>query len=167
MNPPRGGDAPDPSTSEALRQRRTGSLLVALQFGLMALLAALAGPAWSRAEVPLLAWCLATLGTMVGAWAVTANRPGNFNIRPTPRADGHLVQTGPYRWVRHPMYTAVLLLGLACAVTSTLPMAWGAWLALASVLLAKARLEERWLQTVHPAYAHYMARTRRFVPGVW
>jgi protein-S-isoprenylcysteine O-methyltransferase Ste14 len=161
-------EAPPPMRPEdSARQRRTGSLLVALQFGLMAVMVVLAAPGWVNAQVPLLAWCLAALGVMVGTWAVTANRPGNFNIRPTPRDGGRLVQTGPYRWIRHPMYTAVLLLGLACAFTSTQPAAWGAWLALASVLLAKARLEERWLQTVYPAYAHYMARTRRFVPGVW
>ncbi len=149
------------------RRRRTGSLLVALQFGLMAVLGALAAPGWASADVPLAAWCTGALSLIVGLWAVTANRPGNFNIRPTPRAGGHLVQTGPYRWIRHPMYTAVLLLGLACAFTSTLPTAWGAWLALASVLLAKAKLEEQWLQTAYPAYADYLVRTRRFVPGLW
>jgi protein-S-isoprenylcysteine O-methyltransferase Ste14 len=156
-----------PLTAAGARQRRVGSLLVALQLGLMGALAALAAPGWTAAHVPLAAWCLATLGLMVGVWAVTANRPGNFNIRPTPRSGGQLVQTGPYRWIRHPMYTALLLLGLACAVTSTLPAAWGAWLALASVLLAKARLEEQGLQLLHPAYAAYQQRTRRFVPGLW
>jgi protein-S-isoprenylcysteine O-methyltransferase Ste14 len=164
---PDGGPPAPQRPEDAARQRRTGSVLVALQLGLMAVLVALAVPGWASAQVPLAAWCLAALGLLVGVWAVTANRPGNFNIRPAPRASGHLVQSGPYRWIRHPMYTAVLLLGLAGALTSTLPIAWGAWLALASVLLAKARLEERWLQTAYPAYAGYMGRTQRFVPWVW
>ena len=78
-------------------------LLVALQFGLIALIALRVEPARiGPAFVVLL-----VAGLAVGAWALAANRPGNFNIRPDLKEGGTLVTHGPYRWVRHPMYLAV------------------------------------------------------------
>jgi len=138
-----------------------GSLLVALQFGLLAalLVVALQGDALAPAPV-----VLAILGVALGLWAVSANRPGNFNIRPTPRPGGQLVSSGPYRWIRHPMYSALLLAGAGGAWASGSTLGWALWLALAAVLCAKARLEERWMVQAHPGYDAYRARTRRFVP---
>lgn len=101
------------------------------------------------------------------AWAVSANRPGNFNIHPAPRVGGTLVERGPYRWVRHPMYSAVIGCGLASAWAATSAWGWLALLALVVVLDVKARLEEQWLTLAHPGYASYCTRTRRFVPGLY
>jgi protein-S-isoprenylcysteine O-methyltransferase Ste14 len=115
-------------------------------------------------QLQVLAWLALGLSGMVGLWALLANRPGNFNIHPTPRADGKLVAHGPYRWIRHPMYTAVSLLGLACALALGSALAWLLWLVLSLVLLVKALLEERWMTALHPSYAQYQARTRRFIP---
>ncbi|NJD87213.1 MAG: DUF1295 domain-containing protein [Betaproteobacteria bacterium] len=102
-------------------------------------------------------------GVAVGAWALAANRPGNFNIRPDPHPEGRLVTGGPYAWVRHPMYLAVLLAMAAFALAGD-AWQWGAWVALAAVLAAKARREERGLATLHPGYEDYRARTRAIVP---
>jgi len=63
------------------------------------------------------------------------------NIQPIPRAGGRLVQDGPYRWIRHPMYTAVMACAGAWAIA--LPWAWLATLGLAIVLAIKASFEER------------------------
>ena len=109
------------------------SLLVALQFGLMALMAVrldadAVGPAFAA---------LFMLGTAVGAWALSVNRPGNINIRPEPHPQGVLVTGGPYRWVRHPMYLAVLLMMAAFAMGDD-PWQWAAW---------AARTADVWLGT--------------------
>ena len=149
--------------------QRLGSALVALQFGLMALIAWLAGPAFLRGTVPAVAWAVALCAVAVGGWALSANRPGNFNIRPTPRPGGQLVQTGPYRWIRHPMYAAILLAavaGLLAADATHQPGVAGAAVALAVVLRVKAEVEERWMLLHHPAYADYLRSTWRFVPGL-
>jgi len=106
------------------------------------------------------------LGTAVGAWALSVNRPGNINIRPEPHPQGVLVTGGPYRWVRHPMYLAVLLMMAAFAMGDD-PWQWAAWAALALVLAAKARREERGLALLHPGYEAYRARTRALVPFVF
>ncbi len=149
--------------------QRLGSVLVALQFGLMALIAGLAGPAFLRGQAPVIAWAVALGAVLLGGWALWANRPGNFNIRPTPRPGGQLVQTGPYRWIRHPMYTAVLLAAVAgllgAGADQRLAVAAAA-VALAVVLRVKAEVEERWMLAQHPAYAGYLRTTWRFVPGL-
>jgi len=145
------------------RRHPLGHLLVALQFLLIAVLAVVAAPVFLRLGAPAGAWLLAVAGAAVGGWAVRANRPGNFNIHPAPRAGGRLVRHGPYRWIRHPMYTSVLLLGVAAAWAGG-GAAWLAAGALVPVLVAKAVLEERWMRAVHPDYADYQARTRRFLP---
>ena len=141
-------------------------MLVALQMGLLALLVVRAAPPFLTASVPAVAWALAAGGAALGAWALTANRPGNFNVRPIPREGGRLVQEGPYRWIRHPMYTALIMCGVAAASARGSAWDWIAALALAAVLFVKAGVEERWMLLAHPGYAAYRARTRRFLPGI-
>ena len=144
-----------------------GSLLVAFQFILIGIIAWLAASAFLDGTAPLFAWLMAAVGLAIGAWALTANRPGNFNIRPTPRVGGQLVRGGPYRWIRHPMYTCVALCAVAGAWAAGSAMAWSATVALAGVLLVKADLEERSMASQHPEYAAYRARTRRFLPWLF
>lgn len=143
-----------------------GSILVALQFALFGALALAAVLAGADRAVPVHAWVLALAGVALGAWAVACNRPGNFNIRPEPRAGGQLIVRGPYRWIRHPMYTAVIALAAACASVIGAAAGWLAVAALAAVLVAKASVEERALLVAHPGYAVYRARTKRFLPGI-
>jgi len=146
---------------------RVGSVLVAAQLVGMAVLAVLGAPRFLQGQAPAGAWLLAAAGAGVGAWALAHNRPGNFNIRPTPREGGQLVHAGPYRWIRHPMYTAVIACGAACAWAAGSMPAWLVAAALVAVLATKAQLEERWMQQRHPAYADYRRRTRRFVPWLF
>ena len=146
---------------------RIGTALVMLQFTLLAVLAWVAAPAVLAGAVPVAAWLLLLASAVVGLWALAANRPGNFNIRPAPREGGSLVAHGPYRWIRHPMYSAVIAFGLACAWSAASRWAWLAVAALVAVLLVKAAYEERWMLQAHPGYADYRRRTRRFLPGLY
>jgi len=135
--------------------------LVALQFLLMGLVMA-------RVHLPQIGAAFVFLlvaGGAVGVWALWANRPGNFNIRPELKAGGQLVTHGPYRLVRHPMYLAVLLFTAAFAAAGD-AWQWALLGALAAVLYAKARREERGLALVHSGYADYRARTRAIIPFV-
>jgi protein-S-isoprenylcysteine O-methyltransferase Ste14 len=134
-------------------------LLVALQFAFMAVMVLRT----DAARVGLAFAALVAAGLALGLWAVSANRPGNFNIRPEPKEGGALVTGGPYRWIRHPMYLAVLVVMAAFVVAGDAVQAL-LWLLLAAVLAAKAVREERGLVLVHPGYAAYRARTRAIVP---
>src|SRR5659263_263910 len=104
-----------------------GTLLVALQFGLLLVLTALAASNVMHGVIPAGAFLLAGTSVVLAAWTLVYNRPGNFNIRPTPKVHGVLVTTGPYRWIRHPMYTSVLLGGAALAWSSGLLIGWVTW----------------------------------------
>ena len=78
-----------------------------------------------------------------------------------------LVSNGIFGYIRHPMYSAVLLGAAALALTAPPAPAWLAWTALLLVLLVKARLEERSMAEHHPDYTAYRTRTKRLVPGLF
>jgi len=140
-----------------------GRLLVAAQFALLAwLIWPLTPQLWSLPAL-LLVGCAAGLGL----WTLYHNRPGNFNIRPEPKASARLVTSGPYRFMRNPMYSAVLLFAAAAVVAYGDSWKIVCWFALALVLLAKAMLEERGLRARFPGYGAYAKRVRRFIPGVF
>jgi len=144
-----------------------GALLVGLQFALLAWLAVKVAMGFDPGRVPIDAAVAAAAAVALGSWALSANRPGNFNIRPLPREGGHLVQHGPYRWIRHPMYSALLLGGVAAARLSGDGSTWLVLAALAVVLRIKSAVEERGMIARYPAYQDYQRRTRRFVPGLY
>lgn len=145
----------------------TGSLLVLLQFGLLTALGLLALPMVLQGQLTPISWVLLALSAALGAWTLLHNRLGNFNIHPEPKTQGVLVTSGPYRLMRHPMYSTVLLGAAALAAVPNLWPGWLLWLALLSTLLAKAMLEEHWLREHHPQYAGYCGQCKRFVPWLF
>lgn len=144
-----------------------GTFLVALQVGLLFALAALATPTILGDEIPRGAFLLAGASIALAVWTLAYNKPGNFNIRPLPKIHGVLITTGPYEWIRHPMYTSVLLGASALAWTTGHSSGWAMWSALAVVLFLKSTFEERWMQEKHPAYAAYRLRSKRFFPWLF
>jgi protein-S-isoprenylcysteine O-methyltransferase Ste14 len=78
----------------------------------------------------------------------------------------HLVETGPYAYVRHPIYTAFFL----CIVGLLLVNPALTTLAVTAYFLfdfpRAARKEERLLSAALPGYKAYMARTNRYLPSI-
>lgn len=80
----------------------------------------------------------------------------------------HVVSTGPYAYVRHPMYSGAILLLLGAPLL--LGSWWGVAVGVAAIALLawRAVLEEETLKQELEGYADYAARVRyRLVPGVW
>lgn len=143
-----------------------GGALVALQFGLIAWQLVLAAPAIMQGHFPAFTWLLAGGALALAVWTLRHNRMGNFNIHPAPKLGGVLVTSGPYRWIRHPMYTTVLLGAAALGWMSDTALAWPVWVALALVLLFKLTMEERWLQERYPNYDAYKRVSKRLLPWI-
>ena len=78
---------------------------------------------------------------------------------PRPRETGELIEKGPYRFVRHPIYVAGLLFFLGVGLSSSVPATLGA-LALGTLWWRKAAIEEEHLAAQFPEYEDYRRRVR-------
>lgn len=106
-------------------------------------------------------------GFALGASAVLAMRLGQLKITPEPGENAELVQRGPYRFIRHPMYAGLLLAMGMFALPSGLMIGASFWGILLIVLIEKIRIEERHWEKRDAAYAEYVRKTKRLVPGLW
>ncbi|MGH8217041.1 MAG: methyltransferase family protein [Steroidobacteraceae bacterium] len=101
-------------------------------------------------------WSIATLGRF-------------FTTYVAIRSGHRLVQAGPYRFVRHPSYTGILIIHVGAALCfgnllSVLALLLPVWFALGN----RMRVEEAALaQALGAEYREYMARTKRLVPGLY
>jgi len=137
--------------------------LVLIQFGALALIG-LTGP-WIAEEF--LLQVMEGVGVGVGLWAIVTMRIGNFNITPNVKIGSQLVQTGPYQWIRHPMYLALLLVTLALVWSYFSPLRLVIWLVLLVDLMIKMAFEEQLLTFQHAEYMHYQQQTKRLIPFLY
>jgi protein-S-isoprenylcysteine O-methyltransferase Ste14 len=126
--------------------------------------AAMRQPGVAFAAGLVLAWC----GIGLREWASTT-LGGYFTFTVMTSADQPVVTAGPYRFLRHPSYSGILLL------LAGLGAMYGNWLSLAALALLplpgfvhRIRVEEAALSTaLGGAYTSYAAGRKRLVPFVW
>jgi protein-S-isoprenylcysteine O-methyltransferase Ste14 len=107
-------------------------------------------------------------GLAVRIWAIVVL---GTSFRMTVEVDTgqKVIDSGPYRWVRHPSYTGIVLLmaGLGL-VYGNVPALVILLVLQAGVLIHRIFVEEAVLtEVIGRAYADYAARTKRLVPGLW
>lgn len=91
----------------------------------------------------------------------------NITAVPYPKEQATLIETGPYRLVRHPMYSGAILMAFG----------WGFWvhgwltIGYAVILLVffdiKVRREELWLKEKFPGYRAYQKRVHKLIPLIY
>ena len=138
-----------------------GRILVFLQFLFMFLLTLPIGNKTNSFYVGLL---VLALGGVVGLLALYANRIGNFNIRPDIKEECKLVTYGIYKYIRHPMYLSVILLGLGMVVLYPYPVQILFFVLLVMILVIKLFYEESLWKCHSNEYAEYMKKTKRLIP---
>lgn len=143
------------------------------------LLIAIPLAAWRDSTIPVVETPAIALGREVGAVALLAAlgliglsmaflRGGKaLSALPRPLATGSLVAAGPYRFIRHPIYSGLVLAGIAVALIRVSLLVALLTATLAIVLDVKRRREEAWLVERYPDYASYRARTRALVPFLY
>lgn len=122
-------------------------------------------PLWLQA----LGLLLVAAGYALVFWAMRVNRFFSSVVRIQSDRGQHVVKSGPYASVRHPGYSAGILIVLASGI------ALGSWLAAAFLiavvlpfLLYRVIHEDRVLQSRLDGYADYARRVRwRLLPGIW
>jgi protein-S-isoprenylcysteine O-methyltransferase len=140
---------------------------LALSFLLAAVVPA-AALSWHRTYLFLLAVVLILCGVGLRWYAIITL--GRYFTRDVAvSADQPVVQTGPYRFIRHPSYTGTFLtmLGVGLAVTN-----WASLVALLTCTFAghlyRVHVEEEALsRTIGRSYLEYCRHTRRFIPFVY
>lgn len=121
----------------------------------------LVGGGWTRYWI---AVALVVIGLVVCIWArrfLGGNWSGSVTVK-----EGHeLVQSGPYRWIRHPIYTGILLMILGTGLASGRVHGLLAFpIALASLWL-KSRFEERWMtREFGERYGEYRKKSWALIP---
>ena len=102
----------------------------------------------------------------LNVWARRSFRKGTFRVSAAPGGTS-IITRGPYRVIRHPMYSAVLLFVWAAVVShlSVLTLAIG--IAVTVVVIARVIAEERLLRARYPEYHNYTLTTRALVPYVF
>jgi protein-S-isoprenylcysteine O-methyltransferase Ste14 len=166
----RGVKAAAQSETAASRFSHVGPLLVAAY--LLAARAPLPLPLLNERFVPLAIWppaigaALTLAGVAFSVWArltIAANWSSDVQLK----RDHELIVEGPYRWVRHPIYTGILLMFVGTG------LAVGTWRAVLAVVLAAAAfwrklgLEEAVMRRQFgETYARYAARVPALIPFV-
>jgi protein-S-isoprenylcysteine O-methyltransferase Ste14 len=107
---------------------------------------------------------VSAIGLMLWARLTFGHR--SFHAAANPTAGG-LVTTGPYRYIRHPIYTAVCLFGWAGILFS-----WSLINVLLGILLlvssiARMLCEEHLIIEVYPEYREYALATKKMIPYVY
>jgi len=101
-------------------------------------------------------------------WAMSANTCLSTMVRIQDDRGHQVVTSGPYRYVRHPMYVGTIFFGLC------MPLFLGSWWTfvpcslIVVIFTIRTALEDRTLRKELPEYVEYAQRVRyRLLPGVW
>ena len=113
----------------------------------------------------LTAFIIVIAGVLVVAAAMIQLGPG-LTPMPVPKSSGRLITSGVYRFVRHPIYSGLLLILAGISLYSmNIPRAMVTFL-LMLLFHFKSKYEEQLLIQRYPAYEEYRKKTWRFVPKI-
>ena len=132
--------------------------------GLVAALITLAVMGTLIARSPVF-FALQVMALAFNLWARASFPSKTFRVGPVPGAEAFM-QRGPYRYVRHPMYSAALLFFWAAIADRPSALNLGIGIGLTLLVRIRVHEEDALLTARFPGYAEYARTTKAFVPGV-
>ena len=161
-----------PSDSTRRDDRWALIYLDALPVALVTISLALSFIGWLSMPMPRLGFAtgigVLVLGVAIRQWSHVSL--GRFHQGVVTIHDEHqVVEDGPYRWVRHPMYagSAVAFLGVGLSL-GTYPGLLFTFLGTLPAMLRRIRVEERTLESaLGQRYTTFARDRRRLIPGIW
>lgn len=100
-------------------------------------------------------------------WSVWSMKLSHLNIMPDLKHNIILVTSGPYKFIRHPMYASVLLTTLMLVINHLTLWRIVFWLVLFIDLHLKFNYEENLLLTKFPEYSEYQSKTKKLIPFIY
>lgn len=113
-----------------------------------------AGGAFAGAGLVILGWSALRLGRSLTPF-------------PRPVEHGRLVTSGPYRFIRHPIYGGVVLACLGLSLVTENLFRLGVTALLFVFFDLKSRREEQWLGERYPGYRDYSKRVKKLIPWLY
>lgn len=101
----------------------------------------------------------------LNVWARLSFRKGTFRVTAAPTY-GSIIRTGPYRFIRHPMYSAVLLFIWAGIIAHLSPFTLAVGVGATVLAVVRVIVEERLLRATYPDYPDYARSTKALIPLV-
>ena len=99
----------------------------------------------------------------LSVWARRSFQKGTFRVTAAP-SGGSIIRRGPYRFIRHPMYSAALLFVWAAVVSHLSVLTLAVGIAVTAVVIVRVIAEERLLAGEYPEYHDYTRSTKALVP---
>ena len=110
---------------------------------------------------------LCAIGAALGIWTLCFNKIGNFSVYPEIKTHAKLITNGPYHYIRHPMYSALILMMIGIALYNYHYLnAIGVFMVTLAVI-NKANEEEKLLLIKFSEYESYQLKTQRFIPNIY
>ncbi len=107
------------------------------------------------------------IGIGLGFWAIFAMQKSHLSVMPDYTPGSQFINTGPYRFIRHPMYLAVIIFCTSLIIDEFSFVRSGVLLFLVLTLLIKIEYEEKQLIAGYAEYASYSQKTKKLIPFLY
>ena len=107
------------------------------------------------------------IAIFIGFWAVFSMNNQTINVLPDVRDNATLTKSGPYKLIRHPMYTSVLTMLLGLLLNDFSYLSLLIYGCVVFVLLFKISVEEKMLVVKFHDYKEYSSTTKKLIPFIY
>jgi len=108
------------------------------------------------------------MGIFLAFWAFRQINPAHFKLRPEVNVNATLIKTGPYKYVRHPLYASIFIIVIPGIIEQLSVFNTIVFLVLGALLIFKIELEEKFLSAhFNEQYEEYKKTTWKLIPKVY